>query len=273
MKVQELLSTIERRKASLDVWLSDHCRQAVSQQEHLSNGTDGRAYWHIGYKAALDDVFSYLKELSEAEERDTVDAAVSDREQASNSKQTGGHPARFLVRAVHPPGRSEEEQAGWEKIAQRVNELGIERKLPDSEANADVDGGLQEDRSIERSVYSFDDVCWELADWMLLTFDGDSMSNFLASQTRELHEAFHQPDYQTDDVDHFSMFLSVYLGCDSARCIWIEMPTTAKAFEAWLTSVDATLLEKFATLRNIGRSWNAIFAEPMEAAPEGYSIH
>ena len=133
--------------------------------------------------------------------------------------------------------------------------------------------GLQDDQSAACSVFSFDDISWELADWMLRVYEHDGLSEFMASNAHELHQAFHQQDYQTDAVDHYSMFLSVYLGCFRTRNIWTETPVAAKAFEDWLAAIDATMLEKLGTLRAIGRSWSSRSVEHNERPPNGGSLH
>lgn len=273
MRVYDLLSKIERRRSSLDAWLSDQCQSAVSQQQHLSSGSVGRAYWHMGYKAALDDILSHLGEHGETDERDNALAIDADRDAATKPGQPSENRVRFLVCAAHFAGRSADERTRWENVAQRVNELEIERVLPASLHGPDADHGLNDDQSVARSVFSFDDISWELADWMLRVYEDDGLSEFMSSNARELHQAFHQQDYQTDDVDHYSMFLSVYLGCYRTRSIWTETPVAAKAFEDWLTSMDSTLLERLGTLRHIGRTWSLASAECRELPPRGGSIH
>ncbi len=273
MTVHELLLRIEKRRTSLDAWLSDHCESAVHEQQHLRNGSDARAHWHIGYRAALDDILSSLHELSEAEADEKDGGVAEDRDTVTRPEQSCRHRVQFRVHAVHPAGRPQDERSGWERIAQRVNALEIERVVPARMTDTADGRDMQEDQSTGRSVYSFDDITWELAEWMLHVLAGEGMSEFLTSNAREMRLAFHQPDYQTDEVDHFSMFLSVYLGCGGARSVWTETPIAAKAFEDWLAAADATLLVKLETLRQIGRAWNSIAELSSESPPEGHSIH
>ena len=269
MSVQELLSQIERRRTSLDAWLNAGCQRAICQQQHLSSGSDGQAYWHIGYKAALDDVVAYLNEHGGAEEHADAPAIHADEGGAAEPGEPGANRVRFVVCATHPAGRSAEERAGWESVARRVNDLEIERVL----SVPGPEHGLQDTQSAACSVFSFDDISWELADWMLRHYEHDGLSDFMASNAQELHQAFHQQDYQTDAVDHYSLFLSAYLGCFRTRNIWTETPVAARAFEDWLAAVDATMLEKLGTLRTIGRSWSLRSVGHSEPPTNGSSLH
>lgn len=47
---------IEKRAADLADWLKENAPECASEQKHLDEGTEARAYWHYGYLTALRDV-------------------------------------------------------------------------------------------------------------------------------------------------------------------------------------------------------------------------
>lgn len=52
---------IETRIAELEHWLEVEAPYARFDQYHLDDGTPERAYWHLGYQAALRDAIASLK--------------------------------------------------------------------------------------------------------------------------------------------------------------------------------------------------------------------
>jgi hypothetical protein len=54
------ISAIERRINDLCEWLQENAPASLSEQRHLDEGTQERAYWHFGYMSALRDVLRFL---------------------------------------------------------------------------------------------------------------------------------------------------------------------------------------------------------------------
>lgn len=55
-----VLDVLERRAALVEQWLDDEAPYARFDQSHLDAGTPERAYWHLGYLAALRDAAARL---------------------------------------------------------------------------------------------------------------------------------------------------------------------------------------------------------------------
>ncbi len=55
-------SILAHRLSGLDAWLEEEAPYAQFDQLHLDRGTPERAYWHLGYRAALRDVLELLKD-------------------------------------------------------------------------------------------------------------------------------------------------------------------------------------------------------------------
>ena len=51
---------LRARKRLLEEWLDECCPYAAVDQKHLDDGTPEQAYWHLGYMAALADIFSLI---------------------------------------------------------------------------------------------------------------------------------------------------------------------------------------------------------------------
>ncbi|HTZ34566.1 MAG TPA: hypothetical protein VMB84_00995 [Stellaceae bacterium] len=49
------------RADSLARWLEEHAPRCPSEQRHLDEGTQERAYWHYGYLMALRDMQSSIR--------------------------------------------------------------------------------------------------------------------------------------------------------------------------------------------------------------------
>lgn len=52
---------IDMRADSLARWLEEHAPRCPSEQRHLDEGTQERAYWHYGYLMALRDMQSSIR--------------------------------------------------------------------------------------------------------------------------------------------------------------------------------------------------------------------
>ncbi|MEO1280345.1 MAG: hypothetical protein AAFR75_04370 [Pseudomonadota bacterium] len=60
MKVSVVLEDLSRRVSELHQWLDDNAPYAAADQRHLDAATSERAYWHLGYQAALADTLAVL---------------------------------------------------------------------------------------------------------------------------------------------------------------------------------------------------------------------
>jgi hypothetical protein len=56
MRNQQRSEALRLRLAALDEWLGSDEAIACRQQKHLDTGSEERAYWHLGYHAALSDL-------------------------------------------------------------------------------------------------------------------------------------------------------------------------------------------------------------------------
>ena len=77
MTKQMTVSTIETRIRELDRWLEDEAPYARFDQHHLDAGTPVRAYWHLGYAAALRDVLALVNDETE-DKRDNASRFPAD---------------------------------------------------------------------------------------------------------------------------------------------------------------------------------------------------
>lgn len=65
MRVSVILEDLGRRVSELHRWLDDNAPYAASDQRHLDAATSERAYWHMGYHAALVDTLARLSATEE----------------------------------------------------------------------------------------------------------------------------------------------------------------------------------------------------------------
>jgi hypothetical protein len=54
------LSLLRRRRDGIRDWLDDEAPYTALDQRHLDADTSERAYWHLGYQAALTDALDLL---------------------------------------------------------------------------------------------------------------------------------------------------------------------------------------------------------------------
>lgn len=50
---------IRTRHKTISDWLADEAPYVIADQKHLDEHTPERAYWHYGYRAALQDLLDY----------------------------------------------------------------------------------------------------------------------------------------------------------------------------------------------------------------------
>lgn len=62
MPSSEIIATLMARIEPLQEWLCEEAAEACEEARHLDAGTQERAYWHIGYHAALTDIAVLLAE-------------------------------------------------------------------------------------------------------------------------------------------------------------------------------------------------------------------
>ena len=60
------ISSIEKRVRDLREWLQKNAPASLTEQKHLDEGTQERAYWHYGYMVALKDILSFLTDSESA---------------------------------------------------------------------------------------------------------------------------------------------------------------------------------------------------------------
>jgi hypothetical protein len=54
------IRALEKRADDLSAWLRENAPESLTEQRHLDEGTQERAYWHYGYMVALRDVLKFL---------------------------------------------------------------------------------------------------------------------------------------------------------------------------------------------------------------------
>lgn len=71
------ISPLEHRRDAIREWLEETAPYARFEQRHLEQNTPERAYWHLGYQAALTDALEMLTNVQDAAY--TVDKSNSSR--------------------------------------------------------------------------------------------------------------------------------------------------------------------------------------------------
>lgn len=84
MPSPELIETLKSRIEPLGTWLREEAAEACEGAKHLDAGTQERAYWHIGYHAALTDIAELLAE-QRARTSDTSSLCLAAALDAGNS--------------------------------------------------------------------------------------------------------------------------------------------------------------------------------------------
>ena len=57
----DIHDALSERKAGLERWLKDNAPSCSTEQKHLDEGTQERAYWNYGYLSAINDVLRLLQ--------------------------------------------------------------------------------------------------------------------------------------------------------------------------------------------------------------------
>ena len=60
MTIRPDISHIRERRDDIRQWLEDEAPYTMADQKHLDEATPERAYWHLGYQAALTDVLALI---------------------------------------------------------------------------------------------------------------------------------------------------------------------------------------------------------------------
>jgi hypothetical protein len=60
MSAADQLALLVDRRDRIREWLEDEAAFTGAEQKHLDPDTPERAYWHHGYRAALDDMIELL---------------------------------------------------------------------------------------------------------------------------------------------------------------------------------------------------------------------
>lgn len=84
MRSPELIDTLKSRIEPLGTWLREEAAEACERARHLDAGTQERAYWHIGYHAALTDIAELLGQ-ERARRSDTSSSCRAAAPDAENS--------------------------------------------------------------------------------------------------------------------------------------------------------------------------------------------
>jgi hypothetical protein len=65
----KIASAIQARLQGIREWMAEEAPYSIVDQRHLDANTPERAYWHLGYQAALQDVLDLADGRSSAEHR------------------------------------------------------------------------------------------------------------------------------------------------------------------------------------------------------------
>ena len=60
------ISALEHRRDAIREWLEDTAPYARFEQRHLEQNTPERAYWHLGYQAALADALELITNVHDS---------------------------------------------------------------------------------------------------------------------------------------------------------------------------------------------------------------
>ena len=85
MPSSDIIATLMSRIEPLQAWLCEEAAEACESGRHLDAGTQERAYWHIGYHAALTDIAALLAE-QRAHTSGTTMPCFSAAQDAGNSR-------------------------------------------------------------------------------------------------------------------------------------------------------------------------------------------
>lgn len=63
------IDRIRERRDDIRQWLEDEAPYTMADQKHLDEATPERAYWHLGYQAALTDVLALIMPVTTGPDR------------------------------------------------------------------------------------------------------------------------------------------------------------------------------------------------------------
>lgn len=142
----------------------------------------------------------------------------------------------------------------WVRTVRSVNRLRVGPELL-AASPLDLRGPSPTDDSTQPvKVYSFDDIVWEITQWLLDTYAGKGLTALLAANTAELHDAFGDDDYQLETDDLFATFMLYYINSRDGSKVRDAAPTCLQQFEDWLSGVDQALLGRLHAIREISVS-------------------
>ncbi|MEQ8824470.1 MAG: hypothetical protein RIC14_08855 [Filomicrobium sp.] len=82
------ISPLEHRRDAIREWLEETAPYARFEQRHLEQNTPERAYWHLGYQAALADALELITNCQNpAYTVDTTNSYPVDEQDEENSPE------------------------------------------------------------------------------------------------------------------------------------------------------------------------------------------
>ena len=144
--------------------------------------------------------------------------------------------------------------ADWVKAVRKINRLGVGPELLAASPWCPTDVHATDDLSDRCQVYSFDDVVWEITEWMLDRYGEDGLTELIDANEAELNDAYGDEDYQLDNRDLFSTFMLFYMKTRDGSKARDALPSLFLQFEIWLSSLDRALFDRLQLIRDIGLS-------------------
>lgn len=142
----------------------------------------------------------------------------------------------------------------WVRAVRKINRLGVGPELLAASPWCPTDVHATDDLSDRCQVYSFDDVVWEITEWMLDRYAEDGLTELIDANEAELNDAYGDDDYQLDSCDLFSTFMLFYMKTRDGSNASDAVPSLFLQFEVWLSGLDRTLFDRLHLIRDIGLS-------------------
>lgn len=157
----------------------------------------------------------------------------------------------------------------WVRAVRSVNRLQVGPELLAASPMQPDEALTASDRAQPVKVYSFDDIAWEITQWLLDAYADKGLAALLAANTTELHDAYGDDDYQLETDDLFATFMLYYIKTPDGSKVRDTAPVCLQQFEDWLTSVDQALLGRLHAVREIAvsRAPDALHAQNDNVAP------
>ena len=143
----------------------------------------------------------------------------------------------------------------WVRAVRSINRLGVGPELLAASPWCPTEVNDADDQSERCQVCSFDDVVWEISQWMLDSYADKGLTNLIEANAAELNDAYGDDDYQLDGFDLFSTFMLFYMKTSDGSKARDDAPILFQQFEDWLSGVDQTLLDRLHVIRDIGLSF------------------